>query len=85
MIEDYFGFSAQPFKLSPDTKFFFSSASHTKAMAYLHYGLRQAEGFIVITGEIGAGKSLLIEHMFDQINASSVSAAHIVTSSVEPD
>ncbi|MEO0851010.1 MAG: XrtA/PEP-CTERM system-associated ATPase [Pseudomonadota bacterium] len=85
MIEDHFGFSAQPFKLSPDTKFFFSSASHTKAMAYLHYGLRQAEGFIVITGEIGAGKSLLIEHMFDQINESAVSAAHIVTSSVEPE
>lgn len=85
MIEEHFGFSAQPFKLSPDTKFFFSSSSHTKAMAYLHYGLRQAEGFIVITGEIGTGKSMLIGHMLDQINSTSVSAAHIVTSTVEPD
>lgn len=84
MVEEYFGFSGPPFKLSPDTKFFFGSKSHTKAMAYLHYGLRQAEGFIVITGEIGAGKSMLIEHMQDQLNRSNVSVAHLLTTNLEP-
>ena len=82
MVEEYFGFSGPPFKLSPDSKFFFGSKSHNKAMAYLHYGLRQAEGFIVITGEIGAGKSTLIEHMLDQLNRTNVSAAHLLTSNL---
>jgi len=84
MVEDYFGFSGAPFKLSPDSKFFFGSRSHTKAMAYLHYGLRQAEGFIVITGKIGAGKSMLIGHMLDQLNRSNVSAADLLTTNLEP-
>ncbi len=83
MVEEYFGFSSAPFKLSPDSKFFFGSTSHTKAMAYLHYGIRQAEGFIIITGEIGAGKSTLIEHMLDQLNRSNVSAAHLLTSNLQ--
>ena len=83
MVEEYFGFSSAPFKLSPDAKFFFGSKSHTKAMAYLHYGIRQAEGFIIITGEIGAGKSTLIEHMLDQLNRTSVSAAHLLTSNLQ--
>ena len=79
MYEEFFNFSGQPFKLNPDPKFFFGSRSHNKAMAYLHYGLRQAEGFIVITGEIGAGKSMLISHLLDQLDRSQVVAAHLLT------
>ncbi|MEM9495614.1 MAG: XrtA/PEP-CTERM system-associated ATPase [Pseudomonadota bacterium] len=84
MYEEYFGLSGAPFKLSPDPKFFFGSRSHNKAMAYLHYGLKQAEGFIVITGPVGAGKSMLIGHLLDQLNRSNVVAAHLLTSNVEP-
>ena len=54
-------------------------------MAYLHYGLKQAEGFIVITGPIGAGKSMLIGHLLDQLNRSNVVAAHLLTANVKPD
>ncbi|MEO0399756.1 MAG: XrtA/PEP-CTERM system-associated ATPase [Pseudomonadota bacterium] len=79
MYEEYFGLSGQPFKLNPDPKFFYGSQSHNKAMAYLHYGLRQGEGFIVITGEIGAGKSMLIGHLLDQIDRSNVVAADLIT------
>lgn len=79
MYESFFNLSDQPFKLNPDTRFFFGSRSHNKAMAYLHYGLRQAEGFIVITGEIGAGKSILIGHLVDQLDRSNVIAAHLLT------
>lgn len=85
MYEEYFGFSGPPFRLNPDPKFFFGSRSHNKAMAYLHYGLRQGEGFIVITGEIGAGKSMLIGHLIDQLDRSNVVAANLLTTNVEPD
>ena len=85
MYESHFNFSAQPFKLSPDPKFFFGSKSHNKAMSYLHYGLRQAEGFIVITGEIGAGKSMLIGHLLDQLDRSNVVAAHLLTPNLKPE
>ncbi|MEM9013890.1 MAG: XrtA/PEP-CTERM system-associated ATPase [Pseudomonadota bacterium] len=84
MYEEFFGFSGAPFRLNPDPKFFFGSRSHNKAMAYLHYGLKQAEGFIVITGPVGAGKSMIIGHLLDQLNRSNVVAAHLVTSSIQP-
>lgn len=84
MYEEYFGLSAQPFRLNPDPKFFFGSKSHNKAMAYLHYGLKQGEGFIVITGPIGSGKSMIIGHLVDQLTQSNVMAAHLLTSTIEP-
>lgn len=84
MYEEFFGFSGSPFRLAPDPKFFFGSKSHNKAMAYLHYGLRQAEGFIVITGEIGAGKTVLIARLLDQLDQSNVLAANLVTPNLAP-
>lgn len=85
MYEEYFGLSGPPFKLNPDPKFFFGSRSHNKAMAYLHYGLKQAEGFIVITGPVGAGKSMVIGHLLDQLDRSNIVAAQLLTSNVGPD
>lgn len=85
MYDEYFKLSGQPFKLNPDPKFFYGSRSHNKAMAYLHYGLRQAEGFIVITGEIGAGKSMLISHLLDQLDRSRIAAAHLLTPNLKPE
>ena len=55
MYESFYGLSAKPFRLRPDPHFFFGSKGHKRAMAYLEYGLSQGEGFIVITGEVGAG------------------------------
>ncbi len=83
MFEERFSFSGSPFRLAPDPKFFFGSKSHNKAMSYLHYGLRQAEGFIVITGEIGAGKTMLIGHLLDQLDRSNVVAANLLTPNLE--
>lgn len=85
MYEEFFSFRGSPFRLAPDPKFFFGSKTHNKAMAYLHYGLRQAEGFIVITGEIGAGKSILIGHLLDQLDRSNVLAANLVTPNLAPE
>jgi general secretion pathway protein A len=85
MYEEYFQLSGAPFKLNPDPRYFFGSRSHNKAMAYLHYGLKQAEGFIVITGPVGAGKTMLIGHLLDQLNRSNIVAAQLLTSNVGPD
>ncbi|MAW81050.1 MAG: ATPase [Parvularcula sp.] len=85
MYEEYFGLSDAPFRLNPDPRFFYGSRSHNKAMAYLHYGLKQAEGFIVITGPVGAGKSMVISHLLDQLNSSNIVAANLLTSNVEPE
>ncbi|MFZ5616664.1 MAG: XrtA/PEP-CTERM system-associated ATPase [Pseudomonadota bacterium] len=85
MYEEFFSFNGSPFRLAPDPKFFFGSKSHNKAMAYLHYGLRQAEGFIVITGEIGAGKSMLIGRLLDQLDRSNVLAANLVSPNLAPE
>ncbi len=85
MYEEYFRLSDAPFRLNPDPRFFYGSRSHNKAMAYLHYGLKQAEGFIVITGPVGAGKSMVIGHLLDQLNASNIVAANLLTSNIEPE
>ncbi|WDI32009.1 XrtA-associated ATPase [Hyphococcus flavus] len=84
MYEEYFRLTDAPFRLNPDPRFFYGSRSHNKAMAYLHYGLKQAEGFIVITGPVGAGKSMIIGHLLDQLNSSNVVAANLLTSNIEP-
>ena len=57
MYESYFGLTAPPFLLNPDPSFFFDSRGHSSALSYLKFGLYQAEGFIVVTGDIGAGKT----------------------------
>ena len=85
MYTSYYGFSAKPFQLSPDPRFFFGSSGHKRALAYLRYGLSQAEGFIVITGAIGTGKTTLARSLFDELNDSSVIAAQLVTTQVEAD
>jgi len=83
MHEDFYGFSGRPFQLTPDPEFFFESATHRKALSYLGYGLAQGEGFIVITGEVGAGKSTLVAHLMATIDPARLTAAQIVTSALD--
>lgn len=77
MYDTYYGLNAKPFQLRPDPRFFFGSKVHKHAMAYLQYGLSQAEGFIVITGEIGAGKTTLVRHLFHELDSTKIVAAQI--------
>lgn len=79
MYSDHFGLSGRPFQLTPDPRFYFDSATHKKAMAYLGYGLAQGEGFIVVTGEIGAGKTTLVGHLMETIDRNRVNAVTIVS------
>ena len=80
MFEHFYGLSGKPFQLTPDPDFYFRSLTHRKALSYLGYGLAQGEGFIVITGEIGAGKSTLVAHLVDTVDASQITVAQVVTS-----
>lgn len=85
MYIDHYGLTAQPFQLTPDARFYFGSRTHKKAMAYLGYGLAQGEGFIVVTGEVGAGKSTLVAHLMATIDRSRLNAINIVSTQVEGD
>jgi type II secretory pathway predicted ATPase ExeA len=84
MIEAYYGLSAAPFRLAPEPRFFFASTTHRKALSYLDYGLRQGEGFLVLSGEIGAGKSLLVAHLLAGLGRESVSAVSLASGGLEP-
>ena len=83
MYEAYYGFSGKPFQLNPDPAFFFGSRGHRRAMAYLEYGLHQNEGFIVITGEIGAGKTTLVRSLLEKLDPSKVVAAQLVSTQID--
>ena len=85
MYEDYFSLSGPAFRLNPDPAFFFGSRTHNKAMSYLHYGLKQGEGFIVITGEAGAGKTVLVNYLIGQVKLSGVTAALLSAPNAAPD
>lgn len=85
MYEEFYGLSANPFRLTPDRKFWFGSEGHRKAMSYLKYGLYQGEGFIVITGGVGTGKSTLVSQLFSELDGDDIVAAQIGTTQVDAD
>jgi general secretion pathway protein A len=83
MYEAFYSFRDKPFQLNPDPTFYFGSRQHKRAMSYLDYGLHQNEGFIVITGEIGAGKTTLVRSLFEKLDGAKVVAAHMVTTQLD--
>ncbi|HEX7693213.1 MAG TPA: AAA family ATPase, partial [Sphingomonas sp.] len=85
MYDDHYGLSGRPFALTPDPKFWFDTATHRKAMAYLGYGLSQGEGFIVITGDVGAGKTTLVGHLMATIDRERLNVIKIVSTTIEAD
>jgi general secretion pathway protein A len=83
MYETYYGLTAKPFQLNPDPEFFFASAQHRRAMAFVEYGLHQSEGFIVITGEVGAGKTTIVRNLLANLDPTKVLAAHLVSTQLD--
>lgn len=83
MFDDFYGLTGRPFQLTPDPAFYFESLTHRKALSYLSYGIAQGEGFIVITGEIGAGKSTLVAHLMATIDRLRLTAAQVASGRME--
>lgn len=84
MYTEFFGLKGPPFQLTPDHRFFFASSGHARAKGHLVYGLHQGEGFIVITGDIGAGKTTLVSHLLSTLDTSRYVAANVVTTQLGP-
>lgn len=85
MYESFYKLRAKPFQLNPDPRFFYGSKGHKRAMAYLEYGLSLGEGFIVITGEVGAGKTMLVRNLFQMLQRENIVAAQLVSTQLEAD
>ncbi|OYW46634.1 MAG: general secretion pathway protein [Sphingomonadales bacterium 12-68-11] len=83
MLGDFYGLTAKPFQPAPDPAFYYASATHRKALSYLEYGLAQGEGFAVITGERGTGKSVLAAHLAGTVDPKRLTVAQIVPSQRE--
>jgi len=83
MYESFYGLTSKPFQLNPDPSFYFASKQHRRAMAYLEYGLNQNEGFIVVTGEVGAGKTTIVRGLLNDLDSAKVVAAQLVSTQLD--
>ena len=85
MYQAFYNLTAKPFQLSADPSFLFASQGHRRAMSYLVYGVHQGEGFIVITGEIGAGKTMLARTLARKLKTQDMLLAQVVSTSLDAD
>ena len=83
MYEAFYGLTGKPFQLNPDPSFYFGSKQHRRAKAYLEYGVQRNEGFIVITGEVGAGKTTIVRGLLESLDTSAVVAANLVSTQLD--
>jgi general secretion pathway protein A len=85
MYNAFFGFSESPFSLSPDPTFFYRSEQHEEALANLVYGVQARKGFIVLSGEVGTGKTTMLECLRDYLEAQYVEFAFLFNSRINVD
>ena len=83
MYLEFFGLTRHPFLLTPDPGLLFASDGHRRALAYLEYGLHRSEGFVVITGEVGAGKTTVVRTMLGIVDPDKVVAMNMVSSQID--
>lgn len=85
MYNAFFGFSESPFSLSPDPAFLYRSEQHEEALANLIYGVQSRKGFLVLTGEVGTGKTTMLECLRDHLQTQHVEFAYIFNSRLTPE
>jgi putative secretion ATPase (PEP-CTERM system associated) len=85
MYAEFYGLRALPFQLTPDKRFFYPSQIHKRALAYLTYGLQKSEGFVVITGDVGTGKTILVDYLLSLIDTEHYLTSKLVTTQIGPD
>jgi putative secretion ATPase (PEP-CTERM system associated) len=85
MYEKFFHLNEAPFQLTPNHRYFYGSAVHRRAMGYLTFGLSQGEGFVVITGEVGAGKTTLVGYLLSTLDPNRFITSTVVTTQLNGD
>jgi general secretion pathway protein A len=84
MYKAFFGLKQNPFNLSPDPSFFYRSVQHEEALANLIYGVQSRKGFIALTGEVGTGKTTMLECLRDFLHAHKIPFAFVFNSQLTP-
>jgi general secretion pathway protein A len=84
MYKAFYNLQRNPFEISPDPSFLFPTKRHNEALAALYYGVRRHKGFVVMTGEVGTGKTLLVRCLLQLLNRNNVSYAYIFNSRLSP-
>ncbi|MGC9270228.1 ExeA family protein [Acidiphilium sp.] len=85
MFLEHLGLADMPFRLTPDDRYYFASSEHSRALSHLLFGLAQSEGFIVITGDVGAGKTTLVERLTAQLNEKTYRLASVTSTQIDAD
>ncbi|HEX5352527.1 MAG TPA: AAA family ATPase [Rhodanobacteraceae bacterium] len=83
MYETFYKLGGKPFRLTPDPAMLFPSKGHKRAMSYLLYGFEQGEGFVMITGAVGTGKTLLIQKLFEELSRRNIAVASIASANLD--
>lgn len=83
MYQAFYKLHSKPFQLTPDPTMLFPSKGHRRAMSYLLYGLEQGEGFVMITGAVGTGKTLLIQKLFEELAHRNIAMAGIASANLD--
>lgn len=83
MYERYFGLKEKPFRITPDPRFLYLSEKHAEALDHLHYGITQGEGFMVISGDVGTGKTTIIRSLMDRLDDPKIRTAIILNPLLE--
>jgi general secretion pathway protein A len=84
MYKQFFHLQRNPFEITPDPAFLFPTKRHNEALAALYYGVRKHKGFVVLTGEVGTGKTLLVRCLLQLLNHSNVGYAYVFNSLLSP-
>jgi general secretion pathway protein A len=84
MYKSFFNLKRNPFEITPDPSFLFPTRRHNEALAALYYGVRRHKGFVVMTGEVGTGKTLLVRCLLQLLNRKDVAYAYVFNSRLSP-
>lgn len=82
MYKTFYNLKLNPFEITPDPSFLFSTARHNEALASLYYGVRARKGFVVLTGEVGTGKTMLVRCVLELLRRTGVAFAYVFNPSL---